>query len=272
MNYRHIFHAGNFADVVKHLALVVILQHLRQKPKPFVVIDTHAGHGVYDVTGEDALRTGEAAAGIGRLSALSGVAGESALGAYLALAADRPDYPGSPLIAARLLRPQDRLVAIERHPEEEAQLAAVLRPFRRVRTVAGDGYGELVALLPPPERRALILIDPPFEQPDEFARCAGAFRQAYTRFATGHYLIWFPIKSTAEAMRFCGELLDCGAANVLRLDTTLQTVAPEGKLAAAGLVAVNPPYGFEDRMRAELEPVLPRLQAAIRFNRLAGGG
>ena len=267
MNYRHIFHAGNFADVVKHLALVRVLLHLRQKATPFAVIDTHAGRGAYDVEGEDAIRTGEAAAGIGQLKGLTG--GAEALSLYLSMAADRPDYHGSPLIAARLLRPQDRLIAIEKHPEEATQLGAVLHPFRRVRVIEADGYERLTALLPPQERRALVLIDPPFEAKDEFTQCARAFAGAYRRFATGHYLIWFPVKSSAEANRFCGEVLDAGAQNVLRLDTTRNT-AEEGKLATSGLVLVNPPYGFEADMRAALSLVLPRMQATAEFKSLAG--
>lgn len=267
MNYRHIFHAGNFADVVKHLALVTILLHLSKKAKPFAVFDTHAGRGAYDIAGEEACRTGEAAAGIGRLRGLTG--GGESLARYLALAGDRPDYPGSPLIAARLLRPQDRLVAIEKHPEEAAQLRAVLRPFPRAWTYEADGYVRLAALMPPPERRGVTLIDPPFEQTNEFALCARVFAGAWQRFATGVTLIWFPIKSPAEAMRFCGEVLDAGAKNVLRLDTQVAN-AGEGKLAAAGLLVINPPYGFREDMETALAVVLPRLEAQARFDLLAG--
>lgn len=269
MNYRHVYHAGNFADVVKHLALIAILQYLQRKPAPIAVIDTHAGRGAYDVRGEEAVRTGEAAAGIGRLATLAATEQQPPLRTYLDLAANRPDYPGSPLIAARLLRPQDRLVAIEKHPEEAAQLAAVLRPFRRVKAVEADGYAKLSGLLPPPERRGVVLIDPPFEQPDEFPQCAHVIADAHRRFATGHFLIWFPVKSPAEAMRFCAEVQACGPKSMLRVDTTL-TAAAEGKLPRSGLLLINPPYGFETAMRAALAPVLPRMDASIRFEQLAG--
>ncbi len=163
MNYRHAFHAGNFADVVKHLALVSILAHLRRKPAAFAAIDTHAGRGLYELGGSEAQRSGEAASGIARL--LDMADGPQTLGLYLdlvrGLGAER--YPGSPLIAAKLLREQDRLVAVEKHPEDLRALAAGLAPFRKARAVEGDGYARLAALLPPPERRGLILIDPPYE-------------------------------------------------------------------------------------------------------------
>jgi 23S rRNA (adenine2030-N6)-methyltransferase len=268
MNYRHGFHAGNFADVVKHLALVAALEHLKRKPAPFAVIDSHAGCGVYDLTGPDAVRTGEAAGGLLRLDGLTG--GPPALTAYLKLAADKAAYPGSPLIAARLKRPEDRLAAIEKHPEEFARLADCLRPYRKARAVEADGYERLVALMPPPERRGLILIDPPFEEADEFAACAHAFANAFRRFATGIYMLWFPVKAAAEANRFCGEILAAGGKRAVRLDTALNAPA-EGRLGCAGLVTVNPPYGFEAEMRASLELVLPRLDAAASFAWLAGG-
>ena len=269
MNYRHAFHAGNFADVVKHLALVEMLGHLRRKEAAFAVIDTHAGCGAYDLAGPEAVRTGEAKDGIGRLHQAGGFSGgPEALATYLELTVGSR-YPGSPLLAARLLRSQDRLVAIERHPEEAAILAETLRPFAHARVEQADGYGRLTALLPPPERRALVLIDPPYESPDEFERVAHLFRAAYRRFATGLYLIWFPIKSTAEANGFCGEVLAAGAAKVLRIDVVRRAGA-EGKLAAAGLLVINPPWQFEQHMGASLDLVLSLLGAAVRFDWLAG--
>jgi 23S rRNA (adenine2030-N6)-methyltransferase len=268
MNYRHAFHAGNFADVAKHLALVSVLLHLRKKQTPFVVIDSHAGRGVYDLRGEEAVRTGEAADGIGRLTGLDG--GPPALATYLELARTQGTYPGSPLIAAKLLRPQDRLVAIEKHPEDATALAAALKPFRKARAENADGYARLLALLPPPERRAAVLIDPPYEAADEFAEAARALAGALRRFATGIYLVWFPIKSPGEADGFCGEVLAAGARKALRLDVTLRA-RREDRLTAAGLVVVNPPFGFEDEMRAALALALPPMGATARLLWLAGG-
>jgi 23S rRNA (adenine2030-N6)-methyltransferase len=268
MNYRHAFHAGNFADVAKHLALISVLLHMRKKDAPFAVVDTHAGRGVYDLTTGEAARTGEAEGGIARLAGLQG--GPSALSTYLDLTRARDAYPGSPLIAAKLLRPQDRLVAVEKHPEDAAALAATLRPFRKARAEAADGYSRLIALLPPPERRAAILIDPPYEADGEFSEAAGTVAGAIRRFATGIYLVWFPVKSLAGANGFCGEVLAAGARKVLRLDVTLGARSEE-RLTTAGLLIVNPPFGFETEMREALALVLPRLDdARANFTWLSG--
>jgi 23S rRNA (adenine2030-N6)-methyltransferase len=265
MNYRHAFHAGNFADVAKHLALVAVLLHLRKKDAAFAVIDSHAGRGTYDLTASEAQRTGEAAGGVARLYGLTG--GAEALTTYLELASRKDCYPGSPLLAARLLRPQDRLVAIEKHPDDGKALAAALKPFRKARAVVADGYARLPALLPPPERRGLVLIDPPYEAESEFADAAAALGAAYRRFATGIYLLWFPIKSAAEADGFCGEVLSAGVTKALRFD--IRRPAEEGKLAAAGLLVVNPPWQFEAEMRQCLAPVLPLIEAEASFTTLA---
>jgi len=256
MNYRHGFHAGNFADVVKHLALVRVLLHLRRKESPFAVIDTHAGRGVYDLESSESRRTGEAETGIEKLR---GLEGPEALQTYLSLAAEPHAYPGSPLIAAKLLRPQDRLVAVEKHPEEAAELKKALGSFRRARVETDDGYRRLSSLLPPPERRGLILIDPPFEAENEFEHVAEAVKQALSRFATGIFLIWYPVKSQAVARAFCGEVLSAvpGSVTALRVDATI--TAAEGKLDHAGLLLLNPPYGFDADMKAMLDMVALRL-------------
>ena len=267
MNYRHAYHAGNFADVVKHLALVAILLHLRKKDTPFAVIDSHAGRGLYDLTSDQAAKTGEAANGITRLA---GLEGPEILTRYLALAAERPGfYPGSPLIVAKLLRPQDRLLAIEKHPEEAASLKQALMPFRKARVEEGDGYARLIAALPPPERRGLVLIDPPFEAEDEFAALAETVTAALRRFAHGIYLIWFPVKSGSDASQFCGEVLAAGAASALRLDFTLEG-ATGGKLARAGLLVLNPPFGFDAGMQESLALMESKLGGRARLEWLAG--
>jgi len=262
MNYRHGFHAGNFADVVKHLALVRILLHLRRKETPFAVIDSHAGPGLYDLASDEARATGEAETGIEKLRGLvdsKKAGGPEALQTYLSLAADPHAYPGSPLIAAKLLRPQDRLVAVEKHPEEAAALKKALAPFRKARALEDDGYRRLASLLPPPERRGLILMDPPFEAVDEFEHLAEAAKQGLARFATGIFLIWYPIKSLASARAFCGEVLAGAPASVSALTIDTAIAAPEGKLDRAGLLLLNPPYGFEAEMKEMLALVAPRL-------------
>ncbi len=272
MNYRHAFHAGNFADVIKHIALVSILTGLKKKPAPFAAIDTHAGRGLYDLTGEEAQRSGEAASGIGRVLDIAD--GPRTLQLYLDLVrgCGPGRYPGSPLIAAKLLREKDRLIAIEKQPEDFRALSSALAPFRRARAVEADGYARLGALLPPPERRGLILIDPPFEAPDEFAQAARAVEGALRRFATGIAVVWFPVKSAVAADAFCGEVLASGAHKALRVDIAVDRMGD--RLAAAGLLVVNPPYGFSGDMTAVLEVVASRLgrDSAARWGitRLAG--
>jgi 23S rRNA (adenine2030-N6)-methyltransferase len=280
MNYRHGYHAGNFADVVKHVALVAILLHLTKKDTAFSVVDSHAGRGAYDLAGTEAGKTGEAAGGIGRLADLAGEMPE-ALAAYLALVRDggagasaqagaaiNNIYPGSPLIAAKLLRPQDRLTAIEKHPEEFAALKEALAPIRNAAAEQGDGYARAAKLLPPPSRRGLVLMDPPFESPEEFSDLAGAVRDTYRKFATGIFLIWYPIKSQADSDAFIGEVLAGGIAKAMVIDTKVS--APEGKLSRAGLLVVNPPYGFEAQMREAARLVAPRLEGEITSTWVAG--
>jgi 23S rRNA (adenine2030-N6)-methyltransferase len=268
MNYRHAFHAGNFADVVKHVALIAILLHLRKKESPFAVIDSHAGQGLYDLASDEARRTGEAQNGIEKLRGLNG---PDALTCYLALVEEggthgasaaagatiKRTYPGSPLIAAKLLRPQDRLVAIEKHPADAAALKRALAPFKKARAEEGDGYARLAALLPPPERRGLVLIDPPFEAADEFETAAKAARDGFRRFATGIFLLWYPVKSLGSAGAFCDEVLAGGASRALTIQTAI--AAEEGKLSRAGLLVLNPPYGFDAGMREILGLIAPRL-------------
>lgn len=275
MNYRHAFHAGNFADVVKHLALCDVLLHLRKKEKPFVVLDTHAGRGIYDLSGEEALRTGEASRGIETLRPLFAKADlPEPMKAYFECveAAGEARYPGSPLIAARLLRAGDRLVAIETQDEEQAQLRQVLAPFANAKANTGDGYERLAGYLPPPERRGLVLIDPPYEAPDEFERAAAALASAYRRFATGIYMLWFPIKSPAAADAFCGEVLASGAAKVLRIDVSVPSSkdAEKERLSAAGLLIVNPPYEMEARMAECGEIAGPPMGAKLTIRWPAG--
>jgi 23S rRNA (adenine2030-N6)-methyltransferase len=261
MNYRHAYHAGNFADVVKHAVLCRVLLHLRGKPAAFRVLDTHAGAGVYDLAGLEASRSGEWRHGIARLQQAS-VAAE--VGALLApyldvVAAHNGDgrltsYPGSPALVRAWLRSQDRLVACELEPRAAVALAHNLRG-RNVRVVAIDGWTALTAYLPPKERRGLVLIDPPFEQPGEFARLADRLAAAYRKWATGLYLLWYPIKDRRECENFGRRLADSGIGKTLRAELTIDDRAD--RLAGAGLVLVNPPWTLEH----ELSVLLPALAA-----------
>ncbi len=265
MNYRHAFHAGNFADVVKHAVLARIIMHLKEKPAAFRVIDTHAGAGLYDLSGPEASRTGEWRAGIGRLLAAQLAPDVCALLApYLdGVAALNPGgamkvYPGSPALAQTLLRDQDRLVVCEREPNAARALATFVHGDMRAKAVEIDGYTALNAYVPPKERRGLVLIDPPYEQPDEFERLAQALAAAHRKWPTGVYALWYPIKNLRESAAFARRIAASGIARVLRAELTLARAASE-RLGGSGLIVVNPPWRLEE----EVSVLLPALAQAL---------
>jgi 23S rRNA (adenine2030-N6)-methyltransferase len=262
MNYRHAFHAGNFADVFKHAVLARIIAYLKQKPAAFRVIDTHAGAGLYDLAGADASRTGEWRDGIGKLlAAAPPPAARDLLAPYLETVASFNSgdaitlYPGSPALVRHWLRTQDRLVVCEAEPVAARALANRMRGDHRVKAIAIDGYTALNAYVPPKERRGLVLTDPPFEQPDEFARVADGLAGAHRKWPTGHYLVWYPIKDTRAAEGFARDLTRRGIARMLRAELTVAPVRAGEKLNGSGLIIVNPPWTLED----ELAVLLPAL-------------
>jgi 23S rRNA (adenine2030-N6)-methyltransferase len=271
VNYRHAFHAGNVGDVLKHMVQIHVLAHLRAKDKPFAVIDTHAGAGAYDLAGDPATRTGEWQAGLGRIEGAPDA--PPMVRAYLdAVAAVRAErgatiYPGSPLVTAGMLRPGDRLVAVERHPEDHAALAALFRRARGVTVRDGDGYAALSALLPPPERRGLILIDPPFEDRAEAAAMAAALRRAHRRFPTGIYLLWYPIVDPGAAAVLHQLVEATGIPRVLVVELTTRPTTTVAGLAGCGLIVVNPPW----RLDEALADTLPWLAARLESTPGAGG-
>jgi 23S rRNA (adenine2030-N6)-methyltransferase len=260
MNYRHEYHAGNFADVHKHIALMAALRHLRKKAKPFAVIDTHAGRGLYALDGDEARRSGEAAEGIDKFRNYE--AQSPLLREYLDMVRSfgPAKYPGSPLIVAKSLRPQDRCVAIEKHAAEFAALKQTLVPFRQARAIEGDGYLLLPRQLPPKENRGLALIDPPYEDTDEFARLGQTVPAAFHKFTTGICLIWYPLKLGSRLDALAGELLTAGVTDLLKLTLDVGFELSAGnRLSAAGLLVINPPYEFDAEMRAASDEVLPLL-------------
>ena len=271
MNYRHAFHAGGFADVIKHIVLVRMMTYLQDKPAAFRVIDTHAGAGLYDLTGEEARRSGEWLTGIARLmQARFSEAAAPLVGPYLDIVrAFNPParfaaYPGSPLIARALLRPQDRLTACEIEPQARKRLIDALRRDTQARVVDLDGWTALPAFVPPKERRGLVLIDPPFEQKDEFERMADGFAAAFGKWPTGSYLLWYPVKSRRAAdgfARHVAEVAGSGArpAKCLRLEFSVAPQSAEGRLNSTGLVIVNPPWTLRD----ELKAILPELEKPL---------
>ncbi|MGI4976522.1 MAG: 23S rRNA (adenine(2030)-N(6))-methyltransferase RlmJ [Janthinobacterium lividum] len=265
MNYRHAFHAGNAADCVKHALLVWLAGAMRRKPAGFVAIDTHAGTGRTDLAGEAAGRTGEWRAGIGRLwpeppevlreyvslALPEGVPGEGEAGA-------RP-YLGSPALLRALLRPQDRLVCCELHPDDHAALRRLFRGDGQVAVHLRDGHEALRAFLPPPERRALVVIDPPFEAPGEFARLAATLAGAHARFPGGVLAAWYPIKHRAPVRAFHAAVREGGMRDVVAAELWLREPTDPGRLNGSGLLVVNPPWRFEEEAGGVLAALLGRL-------------
>jgi 23S rRNA (adenine2030-N6)-methyltransferase len=264
MNYRHGFHAGNFADVFKHALLARILLHLTKKDAPFRVIDTHAGEGAYDLSSSEAERTGEWREGVGRLAdfALWPEAERGLLSPYLErlgpFVEGRPRaYPGSPLIVQSFLREQDRALFCELRPDAHAALSARFKRHARVKALLLDGYTGLGAFVPPKERRGLALIDPPFERVDEYDAMLAAFLSAYRKWPIGIYALWHPIKTLAESKSFYDAFARANVRRALRLELCVGGEAL--RLNRCGFVVINPPFGFIEDARAILAFLTPRL-------------
>jgi 23S rRNA (adenine2030-N6)-methyltransferase len=264
INYRHAFHAGNFADVLKHAVLARILVHLKRKEAPFRFIDTHAGAGRYDLSGDEARRSPEWREGIARvLTARPPAPVVELLRPYLQAvgphdAEGRPaSYPGSPAIAQTLMRSQDRIALCEANPDERQALISALGRDGRLRIVGTDGYVALNAYLPPKERRGLVLIDPPFEAPDEAAAVAQALERALRKWPTGTYIAWRPIREARADAHFRNSVAALGAPNILQLELDVGPgpIGAQGQepLAHAGLLIVNPPHTLAGEARTLLQ-------------------
>jgi len=265
MNYRHIYHAGNFADVFKHIVLVMVLDHLRQKDKPFFVLDTHAGIGLYDLESEEAQKTGEAQAGIGMVYERTDAPPEAKQYVDIVRHANGKGrkaprfYPGSPAIVKSMLRRNDRFTAGELHPDDFKTLKKSLGADMRIRIEKTDGYGLLKSQLPPPERRGLVLVDPPFEATDEFDRMLKGLREAYKRWPTGIYILWYPVKDTAPVADFHRVLSGEGIPKIIAAEFSLSPQGFTEKLNGCGMIIVNPPW----MLREHLEAIGPWLAGAI---------
>ncbi len=300
MNYRHHYHAGNFADVFKHAALVQLVRALQRKDKGFLYLDTHSGRGTYDLLGASRGLTLERAPewpdGVGRLLDADAATLSLVLRDYLEIvrahdakrraetadvtARDSADndataaadaatvrhYPGSPRFVQAIARPQDRLVLCELHPDESDLLADEFRDARRVRVESVDGYAAIKAHLPPLERRALVLIDPPFEAGDEFARVAESLDEALRRLPAATVAIWYPLTERSRSDTFLDELADYGPPPTCAIELTIAGPDSPQKMRGCGLIVVNPPW--------QLAPVLADLAAdlARRLAQTSGGG
>ena len=262
MNYRHGYHAGNFADVVKHVVLARVVTYMKQKARPFRVIDTHAGAGRYDLLGPEASKTGEWRDGIGRVFAAHfPPAVTEVLQPYLDAVGslnttgELSVYPGSSLIARMLMRPEDFLVANELNADEFGRLKYLFGRAKNTTILNLDARHAVKSLLPPKERRGVILIDPPFEAKSEFADLAVAVSEATARFSAGVYLVWYPLKDDVAADHFVAETTRRSALEFLDVRFRVCAPFPGLGLTAAGLLVFNPPY----LLRSELEALLPHL-------------
>lgn len=256
MNYRHAFHAGNHADVLKHAVLLYCLDALKRKETPFAVLDTHAGRGLYDLGGPEAARSPEWRDGIARL--WNWPEPPPLIARYLeAVRAFNADgslrnYPGSPALVTTNLRDQDVLMACELHPEDAGALRRALPRKANMQVHERDGWEALSALLPPAQKRGLVLIDPPYEATDELQISVEALRTTLRRFAHGVYLWWRPLKSSAELNAADAEVQSFADRNTLRADLWVATPQREGKLVGSSVFLINPPFGLSNALKEAL--------------------
>lgn len=256
MNYRHAYHAGNHADVFKHIVLARIFALMARKDTPFAYLDSHSGIGLYDLLGDEASRTGEWESGIGRLWDRDDL--PELLQDYLEVVrALNPDgglefYPGSPELARRLTRAQDRVLLNELHPEDGRQLKANMAGERRIAVHQGDGWLLPRAFLPVPEKRGVLLIDPPFEEGDDLERCVTALEEAIGRMRQTVVGIWYPIKDRRQLKRFYQRLEQSSAPKLLRAELCVHPADSADRLNGSGLVIANPPWPLEDELRGLL--------------------
>jgi len=261
VNYRHVYHAGNFADCVKHALLLILLRSMKRKDKPLMVLDTHTGAGKYDVFSGAAEKTGEWRAGIGKLM----VARPEALADYLGVVEGLGLYPGSPTILAFLLRAGDRLVCCELHPEDAVALKALFAGRRDVAVHLRDGYAAIKAFLPPEQKRALVLIDPPYEDVREFDAVLNALLAGYGKFASGVFAVWYPVKSRARVRAFFDAVVASKLRDVVAAEFLLRKPDDPARLNGCGVLVVNPPFGLE-------AAALPVLRALVEVLGEAGAG
>jgi 23S rRNA (adenine2030-N6)-methyltransferase len=260
MNYRHAFHAGNFADVMKHVLLVRVLVHLRRKEAAFRAVDTHAGSGLYDLAADEAERTQEWRGGVGRLDEPFAPEAEELIAPYRKILEKIRErhggaYPGSPFVIRELLRPQDRAIFVELHPDDKAALARRFERDGLVKVIHLDGWTALHALIPPKERRGVVLIDPPYEEPGELERLATELTKARRKWPTGIFIGWYPIKDPAALDSPAAILADATGNRSLRLELMVDSPAVPGRLNGCGLFVLNPPW----KLREEAEVILPAL-------------
>lgn len=263
LSYRHSFHAGNHADVLKHTVQSLIIEALKEKEKPFLYLDTHSGAGRYQLSSEHAEKTGEYLEGIARLWQRDDI--PEALAPYLdAVRAFNHSgqlryYPGSPLIARLLLRAQDKLHLTELHPSDYPLLRQEFQKDERARVLRDDGYQQLKAQLPPDSRRGLILIDPPYEMKTDYQDVVKGIQEGYKRFATGVYALWYPVVLRQQTKRMIRDLQETGIRRILQIELAVRPDSDQRGMTASGMIVINPPWKLEQQMRE----LLPWLHQAL---------
>jgi 23S rRNA (adenine2030-N6)-methyltransferase len=276
MNYKHSYHAGNFADVAKHVALLACLDTLKRKVTPFMVLDTHAGRGVYDLKSPEARKSQEAERGI--LALIERAHQEPSLQAYFTAIGVQAGrrlgfYPGSPALICGALRAQDRAVFVELMPAEARAIARETKSLGHTGTLIEDGYAALKAHLPPAERRGLVLLDPPYENPDELKILLKSLNEAYRRWPTGIFLIWYPIRSAVQRRSFHARFEALQIPKMLYADLALHPDDAGIGLAGSGLIIVNPPFGIDEYLREAYSAIYRHIAAAggyVEIARLTG--
>ncbi|MBS9429276.1 23S rRNA (adenine(2030)-N(6))-methyltransferase RlmJ [Photorhabdus luminescens] len=263
LSYRHSFHAGNHADVLKHTVQSLIIESLKEKEKPFLYLDTHAGAGRYQLSSEHAERTGEYLEGIARVWQREDLPQE--LNAYISTVAALNQsgnlryYPGSPFIARHLLRQDDRFNLTELHPSDFPLLRNEFSRDNRARVVREDGYQQLKSQLPPPSRRGFILIDPPYELKSDYQAVVQAIQEGYKRFATGVYALWYPVVLRQQIKRLVKELEATGIRRILQIELAVRPDSDQRGMTASGMIVINPPWKLEQQMKS----VLPWLHQVL---------
>ncbi|WP_057461150.1 23S rRNA (adenine(2030)-N(6))-methyltransferase RlmJ [Pseudovibrio sp. POLY-S9] len=261
MNYRHIYHAGNIGDVLKHIVLANILKYLQKKDGAYRVLDTHAGVGLYDLTSEEAQKTGEWQQGIGKVLENLGEAPgpvKEVLAPWLETVETlNPGggvkfYPGSPEIACMLARKQDRLTLTELHPEDFEELKNNYGGDKKVKVIALDAWLALGSFLPPKERRGVVLIDPAFEVEDEFARVADGVIRGWKRWPTGTFAIWYPVKNFSAVRQLIATLDEAGVRNTVKIELSAGKVSKDAPMKASGMMVINPPWTLTKDMNTAL--------------------
>ncbi|HDR1022016.1 TPA: 23S rRNA (adenine(2030)-N(6))-methyltransferase RlmJ [Pasteurella multocida] len=264
LSYRHSFHAGNHADVIKHIVLMLIIESLQQKEKGFYYLDTHAGVGRYRLFSEEAEKTAEFEEGIGRLWQRDDLPEEVAR--YIKLikkfnygGKELRYYAGSPLIAATMLRPQDRALLTELHPSDFPLLRNNFKEFENVTTKRDNGFMQVKATLPPKERRGLVLIDPPYELKEDYDLVVNAIEEGYKRFATGVYAIWYPVVLRQQIKRMVRNLENTGIRKILQIELAVRPDSDQRGMTASGMIVINPPWTLEQQMKK----ILPYLTETL---------